>query len=1075
MKTVTTATSNKLKQSYDVQTSLRLIAEWNMNRYSPISVVRNTAAALEDGDPDLFPIDSIVLPERPTAGILKNRANSANRMGYKPDGYVTTGYVNKPNGPRYFTATPESKYKYWSSPSESSGTVVGPSASTMSNCQPTVIYAGNTWSNKIVVGIENSYSKPTAWTVETSVDGTNWVTVATNPAIPTNGRVELYRQVDGTWSSAPYYSNPTQLKGVRITVTQMDQSKVYFNLIELGLRLVSDLSSYLISFDSEATMANPSFITPLGTASANTASVVLANFDNRFSNDNPSTMYYGLIDKYVDMRLDVGITTDSYSTVNKTYEWIRQFTMAVDEWSGNDLDTITAELKDDSMFLQTIKPNPTMYENVTVAEIIWRLLDTLGYSNYFVEAIDADPSTLVPYFWTDGTKTMWEIIESLSQATQTAVYFDEYNVLQIKTRNTALNLSATPAWTFDGVVNGTKLPDIIDLTKNAAYEANVVNVAYRDTKPSDEVSGNAPMEVVWEPDGDVVLRSNALMSTINATQQYLRIDPVAAKVWPYSGIMQVEGEFIRYTAKSYSYYDKAGVLQSKYIKSNDEKVALDKLNPTLAFKNAFNGYFWLSERGALSSVGKAHYVDATGYFTRVKTGTGAQFSWPAGFRAVPGTSTAKITTNGTFKTNTWYTVTRGSEFDTAMNYYGARVRFPMSGYSFGAGGIVIAAGGSNEAGYYIELFRTALYTGNPAARNTTNEVSLYVKQPGATLKRFGPNNGRGTVLAVEKGKWYDIDVSVNWAASGGPSFTIYVNGVLQFTVQVPTAQIPSTGTTGRWGVFTRGYTAMDIEYVYGTNSGEQVSFDQANQYSRIHNGYISNQMFNEWVYNTRKVTRIIRKKKTSVIQRYNQLVIDDFGPMVQEVREYNVKFDTSGGDIGPSLHSRPYFSNVDQVICPEYTPNPFGAKFVLANTSRQNAIVNGEDQITYGADNSVTQKFFIYGRAIKQGEEKTETVRNENAILRHGEVVVDFSSDWIQSQAEAKALGEWITLHWAGGNDEITIESFMNPLLQLGDLVSINFPAGNMATSTHKYFIVEAKHSYDEGMSSSFTLRRARI
>jgi hypothetical protein len=88
---------------------------------------------------------------------------------------------------------------------------------------------------------------------------------------------------------------------------------------------------------------------------------------------------------------------------------------------------------------------------------------------------------------------------------------------------------------------------------------------------------------------------------------------------------------------------------------------------------------------------------------------------------------------------------------------------------------------------------------------------------------------------------------------------------------------------------------------------------------------------------------------------------------------------------------------------------------------------------------------------------------------------VDFPSDFIQSEGEATNLGNWITMHWAGGQDEITIQSFMNPLLQLGDLVTINHPLGNMAPATHKYFVVEAKHTYSEGMESEFTLRRARI
>lgn len=1074
MKTVTTNTLNEIKNSYDVLTSVRVIAEWNQNRYATITSVTNglPSSAVEDGDPDMFPIESIVLPDRPVAGIVKNRANSQRRADFQPDGYVTKGYLHKPNGPRYVTSTPDAKYQYWSSPGESTGTFVGSTASNISNVQPTIMYGGPTWTNKIVVQIENSYAQPSLWNIQITTDGTNWTTISTNATIPSNGRVEIYRQANSTWGTTAYYDNPVQIRGLRMNVTQMNRTKVFFNLIELGARIESDLSPYVIDYESSFEMSDTSFITPLGVASGNTGSVTLSNFDNRFSNDNPSSLYYGIIDKNVQMRVDLGVSTDPYQTTNKTYEWIRQMTMRVDEWSGQDLDTMTANLQDDSMYLQSVKPNAVVYQSMTVAEIVWRLLDSIGYTNYFVEVIDADPTTLIPYFWCDGEDTIWDIFKKLAQATQTAIYFDEYGTLQIKTRNVAFKAGQTPVWTFDQSQNGSKLPDIISLNKTRNYEANVVNVAYREVKPSEEKNGTYAMQTVWEPEGSVVMRATPLIHPMTSNQNYLRLTPSAAAIWPYEGIMQIQGEYIRYSGKGYSYYDAGGVLRNKYIKSTDEKVALDRLNAYFSYKNSFNGYFWITERGALNSSPKTHTIDASGYFSRIRTGNQAVKNWTGGWKALPGTSVAKITTNSTFKTNSWYTVTRGSEFDVAPNYFGARVRFPTSGYTWGAGGLTFG-NTTNESGYFLELFNTNLYTAHPTARNTTNEIGFYVKNSAGTVSRFGPNNKKGTVVAIQKGVWYDIDVSANWNASGGPIFSIYINGVFQYTVQVPTASKPSGTPSGRWGVYTRGFTNMEVEYVYASNSSEAVPFDESSRYSRIHGGYESTQLFNEWVYNIRKVWRTIGKRRTSVIQRYNQLFVDDFGPVAHEVREFDVKFDVESK--GPSLHSRLYFSNTSQVVCLDYNADPFGAKFLLASASRKTAVINGEDNVSFGPNNQVTQKMLVYGRTLLNTDEKTKTTKNEYAIRRRGEVAVDFPSDWIQSEAEATELGKWITMHWAGGQDEIEIESFMNPLLQLGDVVAVNFPPGNMTAATHKYFVVKASHSYDQGLGSKFTLRRARI
>jgi hypothetical protein len=198
--------------------------------------------------------------------------------------------------------------------------------------------------------------------------------------------------------------------------------------------------------------------------------------------------------------------------------------------------------------------------------------------------------------------------------------------------------------------------------------------------------------------------------------------------------------------------------------------------------------------------------------------------------------------------------------------------------------------------------------------------------------------------------------------------------------------------------------------------------------------------------------------------------MDEFGPVVHEVREFDVKFSKV-----PVQHSRLYFSNESQVLCPEYNSTSFGAKFILANRSRANAVVHGDDSLSFGADSVVNQRLMVYGRPVTQAEEQSITVTDDNAIRRRGEVSLDITSDWIQSKASAQALGDWIKLHWAGGCDELQVEVFGNPFLQLGDVVSVNDPLKNMTPATHKYFVNEISNSYDKGLKTSLVLRRAKI
>jgi hypothetical protein len=376
--------------------------------------------------------------------------------------------------------------------------------------------------------------------------------------------------------------------------------------------------------------------------------------------------------------------------------------------------------------------------------------------------------------------------------------------------------------------------------------------------------------------------------------------------------------------------------------------------------------------------------------------------------------------------------------------------------------------GDYDNGYYVELVRTDRITANDRA-NYTNELCFYVKYNNGTIRRIGPNGGKGVPMLVTPGIWYDIDVHFAWQGST-PTFSIMVNGVTRMELSIPSAYNTGESFGGRYGLFTRGFTSAEFEYIYASTYAVNDSFDEEGWFDRIKGGYQSGQWDREWVYGWKTNTKTKRGKSTKVYARYASRLMDEFGPIVHEVREYDVKFAKT-----PVLHSNLYISNESQIICPEYNASAFGAKFLLANTSRDNAIASGEDTLMFGADNPVDQKLLIYGRTFTQEDEATYTVKDDQGIKRRGEVSTDINSPWIQTEATAKGLGDWIVKHWAGGADEAEVEIFGNPLLQLTDMISVNYPAKNMATDTHKYFITKISHSYGEGLETTLTIRRAKI
>src|ERR1035437_6887817 len=159
-------------------------------------------------------------------------------------------------------------------------------------------------------------------------------------------------------------------------------------------------------------------------------------------------------------------------------------------------------------------------------------------------------------------------------------------------------------------------------------------------------------------------------------------------------------------------------------------------------------------------------------------------------------------------------------------------------------------------------------------------------------------------------------------------------------VTVPPGNIPYSGfPTGRFGTFIRGVSVADFEYVYATSASQNDAFDDGGWWDRISGGWQSSQMMQEWTYSLRTRTSLVKGRNVNWTQKYNSTFIDDFGPIAHEVREFDVKFTKT-----PVLHSRIYLSNETQIICPAYNGNPFGAKFILANVARTNAVANGADR-----------------------------------------------------------------------------------------------------------------------------------
>lgn len=1099
--TMGTAVKDHLLTAYNVVATPRLIADWNYNRYANTVEAKNEALDNPESAPHYedsvnFPIDSIIEPLRPGKGVLKARVGES----------MVSSKYNNPKGPKFYVGDPEDNYKYWVSPyptdtngNFSTNQQVGGTFYGQTVVQPTVYY-NTVLANKIVIRIDNTWATPKTYDVQVQNTSDAWITVAgSNPAMDlSTGLLTLYYNGTAWVTTRPSAPVLTQIKGVRFRVSAMKEgynrdgtvtkyrtqyasayggnsSSAYrdtdgknssLSLIAIEAHMEVDLSDRLIDCDDQFDYGEVSQLYPVGTITSNQASFNLDNTDGIFDYENTSSPYYRKLDKNVECNLEY------IYTIGADLHSVQQWKMYTEGWAVSEDGQVSVELLDYSKFLRDIKPSPMMYENVPTTQLIWRVLDSVGFVDYEVQKDDLTGDHKIPVFWTTGEETVWEVLDGLAQATQTSIYFDSYGKLQVRTREAAFNAAKNPDWTIRSQDNGTTLADLVSLDQTQEFEANKVKVTYKTTNWKLGTDGRPAMSIVWEPEGDLVVRSTPLKSDMGTENTgWLHLGMPEASYWPYESVVEIDGELMKYKGKHFVYYTGASGETKNTVKilSQDEYTKYNEMTlPDYRYKNNFSGRVWVTQRGIWGTDKSAHTTGANNW--RTKLITNDQTS-PTTYTNVSGFKEANSTVaiiqhpkmNGP---NDLYFASRDYPTNSGYKMQGTRIFF-APGYKDNRGGFAFRTSGAAEDGYYVELRPSSKVTN----RANGNEITLYSRK-----SREWKVLSAGVPLPIAEGIWYDIDASID-TSGPHPVISVWLNGML-----VAKATVTNDWTqpnSAKMSMYARGRTAVGFEYIYGVNDGAITPENGYGFWDLKYGGVRGGSWERMQVWQTGWRWARLPKfdlpdwaNKGGRIGKYkykkNLFFFDEFGPYVHEVREFDVKLDPA-----PVQYSELYSTNTWYARDVDYFANPFTANFTIANIGRVNAVLHGEDALTYGpGDGTVKQTCVVLGRDLTIADDEVVEAKDEAGIRRRGIIETELTSDWIQSKALAETLSEWIVKHWGKGVDEVSVEVFGNPLFEIGDVVAVEYSEKSMTAATHKYFVTGTKSDFSNGIGTTLTLRR---
>ena len=422
-------------------------------------------------------------------------------------------------------------------------------------------------SNKIVARFEKNHAFPSNYTMTiTYSDATT--SVVGPSSVDSSGQIVLY--YNGTvWTSTEpaAYATPKLIKSIRLQATNPGGGKV-LGVIELSARWIKDISLDISSLDIEKESSSSSEdILPVGKITANSLNMDIVKYNqsaleyvsyNREANFDITKTY---LVKNAEMKpyFSVYHSAGTYGLAGELFDKVPQGSFYIDSWEIADTGEVSLNALDAAKYLMDTVAPDILCESYPVTSIIRRLLDSIGFTSYEIRTATDDKSIpVINYWWTTGSKTVWQALQELCRDIQMNAFFDENNILQFASRD-YIYKKTNIDWVFTYDTDGTTLANIVDFNKQEIPSANQVKILWQSQLTSNYAGNSGDLwtdEVSYLSAGGLrssIAADTSPENTILAVDVETLDDYSSATLYNFSGYVMIDSEILEYDAIQYQY------------------------------------------------------------------------------------------------------------------------------------------------------------------------------------------------------------------------------------------------------------------------------------------------------------------------------------------------------------------------------------------------------------------------------------------------------------------------------------------------------------------------------------------
>ncbi len=871
--------------------------------------------------------------------------------------------------------------------------------------------AQNILTNKICVKVERSYGS-VAVAIGSYYTGT----------APSDGVINIWLQPNGTWSTTEptSYPNPISISSLTVSVTGAS----YTGIIEVSPKYVLDVSDRVTSVSISKDDSIGDNQLPIGMLTANSSSLSLSTIlESDIVDFIPGD---SIVSNKVMILPNIKFTV--YVIIDDTYS-IQQGVFYVNEFKSDNYGNYSISGLDAAKFLQEINCPEILINDSSFQSIVWRLLDSVGFVDYDFTKCQSDILSC-RFWWSNKTKTVWQAIQELCRESQTIAFIDEYGKLIFIDRNSFYNKDSSVAWTFRSTEgSGNRKPDIISMDSVVTPTTNAVKIQYNIPTTSNLEQSAQP---VWTEQSPSTLFAAPYMGISNGYIVYPNRS-VFADVIPtrFNSYVLINEEIIEYDGIQFSTPEgnvditSSGQYLEYRAKYDNRVVPTGKLK--IKTRNSFGTP---STSGSpvqnrdLASKGFSAKSIVLGSAGTQTESLSKVCSLNQGANNI---SALAISPSG--DKHKFYIVSKditcGGSALSSFEYMqiGTAIGFSLANSSdigvLQTSGITFYWNPTTVSGYLLAIYST----------RTAQNVDQVAE---AVLYKIV--NGSAQVLATVSSNifeqyFYGVDILVH-KETGKNTIFININGETSVLDGIVDASSPIQ-PTDNVGLMAGGQSVAYFDYLYASPKNDFIiDLSLAKSGGKI----LANSFFKDFKFENNQSSK---------------LFFEEFGDVIREIYKAEAQY-TQSYPIAAQA------TDTFAQIVGQRLSNQSGEFYVFNSSSSTIALSDGE-----GRD------LFIYGKVVAPAGQNYFDSKDS---LSSNKQITSFDAQWIQTKEAASSLSEFLTKQWSQSTSDVTLDIFGNPILQVGDIVSINYPTRGLDGSK-KFVIKSIDHNISTGITTKITAR----